>query len=256
MNDHLLTENILDELARQGITRTEAEERLRKAGVGDVAGEIDLHLAAAKILQRNAIRMQVASVHGDFIRHQDKSITQAEPVKTARVLNLRWVTRVAASLVLVASAWFTYQYMTTTSAGVYGEIYQPYTINTDRGFGEPLAHDMVPAFQKKDYAAVIAAYESLSTTNNREKFLAAFAYLETGKAVKAIPLLEKILEENRLGGSKLYQDEAEFYLALSYLKNQQTDQAIVLFKTIRAQPNHTFHDRVDPWVLRKMNWLR
>jgi TolA-binding protein len=259
MNTDLQMETLLDDFLKNNISRTEAETILKKEGFVDPGNIIDLHLAAAKALQRYNIMQQVQAVHTGYIattqQQNNKELPQKEQGKVVRMQPLKWATRIAATLILIAGGWFVFQYAATNSNVLYGEIYQSYNVNTDRGAPETGTHDMIQQFKVKDYAAVLRTFESLPVSNNREKFLAAYAALETADTKKAIDLFTRILDYNRSNNSRLYNDEAEFYLGLAYLKAKENKSARTIFENIRSNPNHTFHERVNKWTMTRLTWL-
>lgn len=260
MNNELYIGQILDEYVLRKLTREEAVTELNRQGVSNAVYELELHLAAAVALRKGSVLQQVKNVHQQFLQAQQEKISSRNST-TARVISLKqslkWISRVAAVVFIIAASWFTYTYSTTTSKSIYAEIYQPYNVNNDRAsIDEIVPHNMVLQFRSKDYAAVIKTFGDLSLTNNREKFLTAIAYQETGSYSKAISLFEQVLKVNQEKQSRLYNDEAEFYLALNYLKVKNTDAAIALFRKIYDDPGHTFQERVSKASLRKMKWLK
>ncbi len=260
MNNNLHIDEVLDALLKEEIARTEAETILQKENVSDTATEIDLHVAAAKSLQRYTVLKQVQSVHTAYINggvtvDLPKNREDLKP-RVLKMQPVKWMLRIAASIILLLGGWFAYEYNTTSSNRLYNEIYQPYNINTDRGVKDIKTHNMVQLFKDNDYIAVIQIYESLGTTNNREKFLAAYAYHETENYQQAVTVLQQILLYNKQSNTRFYNDEAEFYLGLSYLKMKDVKSAAPLFKAIRNNPNHTFHERVSDRTIRRLTWLK
>ncbi len=260
MTNNIQIESVLDELLKNKIVKTEAVELLEKENVEDTSAEIDLHYATAKAIQRYAVLKQVQSVHSAYITTSTKeeTITPAKEKmpKIIPIKPVKWLMGIAASLFVFAAAWFTYQYSTTNSSKLYSEMYQPYNVNTDRGIGDISTHNMVKEFQAGNYSAVIKTFESLPTSNSREKFLAAYAYHEVASYTRAIELLRQLLTYNDQTNTRLYNDEAEFYLGLSFLKIKDAASAKVVFGAIKKNPDHTFHERVSKWTMTRLNWLK
>lgn len=258
MNNELYIEQLLDDYLQKKLPRTDTASLLQKQGIDDTETEIDLHHAAAITLQRYSVLQQVHSVHRHFLQQQSDTNVNSSGIK-ARVVNMnpvKWILRIAAAVILIVGIWFAYLYNSTTSTALYAEIYQPYNVNTDRAnVEEIIPHNMIQEFKEKNYTTVIETYLNLSMTNNREKFLAAVAYQETGNNTEAINLLNQILRFNKQQQSRLYNDEAEFYLALNYLKTEKAKQAIPIFQKIYDDPGHTFHERISKSSLRKIKWL-
>lgn len=245
MNDHTDIDNLLDDMFKNKTSRPEIEELLHHQNIGDAAYAIDLHMAAAKALQRFKVQQQVLLVHNDFVQKAPRTITFNS-----------MVIRIAASVLLLVSGWFIYTYSTTNSTALYKKIYQPYHVVTDRGDVDPLTHNIVNQFKAGNYAEVVKTYESLTISNNREKFLAGYASHQLGQYETSINLFNLILENNRQTNSRLYNDESEFYLALSYLKLNNVKSAFPFFKKISQGSNHTFHERVNSWTLTRLQWLQ
>jgi len=260
MKNELYINQVLDEYVLNTLTRKDAEDELSKQGVNDVAYQLDLHQAAVIALRQVSVLQQVKNVHQQFLQaHQEMS--NSRDASTGKVISLKqslkWISRVAAVLFIVAASWFAYTYTTTNSNTIYSEIYQPYNINNDRAsIEEIIPHNMIQEFRDKNYPAVIKTYQGLTVTNNREKFLTAIAFQETGKYQQAINLFEQLLKINQEQLSRMYKDEAEFYLALNYLKVENTDAAISLFQKIYDDPGHTFRERISKVTLRKMKWIK
>ena len=265
MNNNIHIDKLLDDLLKGNLSLREVEQLMQLEAIADVAGEIDLHRFAAVALQRYSVLEQVQQVHKEYVEKarndvgENKSNTSKSntSAKVVRIQPLKWFMRVAAILILVAGGWVVYHYTTTSSTKLYTEIYQPYNINTDRNDNiEIVPHNMIQQFKDKDYAAVINTFRSMPATNNREKFLAAYAWHTTGDYKQVINVLQQILKNNNQTGNRLYNDEAEFYLGLSYLKMKNNKTAFTYFEKIRNDTTHTFHERVSKWTMMRLKWLK
>jgi tetratricopeptide (TPR) repeat protein len=258
MNEELYIEQLLDDCFQQKLSRPDAIALLEQKGVPYPENEIDLHHAAAISIQRYHIRRQVQNVHKHYLEQQ--SILKAnEPDLKAKVIpvnGVKWFLRIAASILLLAGFWFAWLFTHNNSTKLYAEIYQPYNLNTNRAnIDEIVPHNMIREFKEKNYTAVIETYRNIAVSNNREKFLAAVSYQESGNPQQAIQLLNEILMINKQEQSRLYNDEAEFYLALNYLRLNDMKQAIPLFQKIYDDPGHTYHERIGASTLKKIKWL-
>jgi tetratricopeptide (TPR) repeat protein len=257
MNDNFYTDNVLDAWLHGRVEGKEAEARLREQGVDNPVAALELHQAAAKAIQQYEVLRQVQAVHRLYApKAADANVAIPQKGKVLHLPWVKWSMRVAALLLLMAGGWIGYEYAATNTSTVYGEVFQPYYVNTDRGVGNVVTHRMVEEFKAGDYAAVINTYQKLPASSNREKFLTAYAYHQTGKQSEAIALLRQVLLHNQQSGSRLYQDEAEFYLALSQLKNGNKEEAVRLLTAIRNNPDHTFHQQVKAWTLTKLKWIQ
>jgi tetratricopeptide (TPR) repeat protein len=256
MNRDEYIENVLEELAENKLSREKAEAMLTSVEVTDPAGEIDLHFAAAKAVQRYSVLTQVSNIHKEYAKAAGNNTTgDTAVIRPLTRKPVKWIMGIAASVLLTIGCWFIYQYTTTSSAALYSEIYQPYNVNTDRSITEVTAHTMVEDFKLNNYAAVIKTFSTLTASTNREKFLTAYAYHETGDYKNSLTLLLQILEYNKQNNSKLYNDEAEFYAGLCHLKLKEPEAALVFFKAIKQNPNHTFNERISKWAITRIKWL-
>lgn len=259
MSNEIHIDQVLDELLKNRLSRSEAERELAKTGVIDMSAEIELHYSAARSIHQFNVLQQVQKVHSEYLLAKLPEIpAHSSPGSKGKLVNfgrVKWILGIAASLLLITSTWFFYQYSTNNAEKLYAELYQPYSLNTSRGLEEPVTHNMVEEFRNQNYAAVIKTFESLPKTNNREKFLSAYSYLQMEQYNQSITNLIQILAYNRQNNTRIYNDEAEFYLALSYLKNNQPAMATPILEGIRSKPAHTFHERVSKWSITRLRWL-
>jgi hypothetical protein len=63
------------------------------------------------------------------------------------------------------------------------------------------------------------------------------------------------LNENRSGGKKVLNDDAEFYLALAYLKKGETKKSTDIFQKIHDNKNHLYNDQVTDLFLFRLKLL-
>lgn len=265
MSNEIYLDQLLDDHLQGKISLTELKDLAGQETAASLEDVLALHRAAAIAIQRHAAMVQVKKVHEAFLGALGSSA--ADPVaeqapsgtkKTqAPVIAFKWVARIAAVLILLAGTWLAYMYTTTTSAGLYAEIYEPYSVNTDRNLVTDISpHNMVEEYRNKNYARVIEVFKSLPNTNNREKFLVASAYHETGFQQEAVQQLQEIIVFNKLHNGRLYQDEAEFFLGLCYLKMNRNAEALSMFRKIYEDPGHTFHAKVSKWTIVRLRWAR
>jgi hypothetical protein len=64
-----------------------------------------------------------------------------------------------------------------------------------------------------------------------------------------------VQKKNAEQQTHLFDDDTEYYLAMSYLKNGQASDAVPIFEKIHEEPTHLYHDKVGNWFLRKLHWL-
>jgi hypothetical protein len=64
------------------------------------------------------------------------------------------------------------------------------------------------------------------------------------------------VSKNRDLKSPVFSDEAEYYLALSYIRNRDYDLAIPILEKIKDHPIHIYHEKVDAKLIRKIKMLK
>ena len=154
----------------------------------------------------------------------------------------RNVLKVAACIFLLAGGAAFYKYTMTSSAGIYEKNYSSYVLNTSRGTGTQDA--MEKAYNNKNWATVISLFNTEKEKNNKSYFLTGMAELELKKYDEAIDKFQQVVAVNAQSGGDYFQDEAEFYLAMSLLASNDVNKAIPILEKIKADKSHLYHDRV------------
>ncbi len=189
---------------------------------------------------RNAgLYEQVGAVKSIWLAQQAAPATP----KGAAIRSLyRNTLRVAACIVILTGGAAIFKYTTTSSAGIYEKYYSTYTLNTSRGTGTQSAIE--EAYNKKSWTEVVNLFNAAKEKNNQSYFLAGIADLELKKYDVAIDKFQQVIAANVQSGSDYFQDEAEFYLAMSWLGRNDVNEAIPLLEKIRDNKSHLFHDIV------------
>lgn len=263
MNNDIYTDQVLDNFLQNKISFDEVKQLLCREPDANPSDLIAIHHAAAVALQRSAVIDQVNKIHKQFIQSKIKSVPVSTEMddntetKVRTIQPVKWIVRIAAMLILTISAWYAWQFSSTSSGKLYSEIYLPYSVNTNRSAtNEIVPHEMIKQYKERNYTAVIKTFHLLPATTNREKFLTAMAYHETGNYIHSVKLLEQILKNNSENNSRLYNDEAEFYMALNHLKLKNGKAARFWFQKIYNTPTHTFNDRISKWTITRLKWLK
>lgn len=207
-------------------------------------------------MAKNAVRLyglkqRVGSLHAEMMQEINTAPTSSRPGLVR--LMVRRSMQVAAGLLLVLLGFGTYQYLTISTDKLFIENYHPYELSVSRGISN--SDTLEKAYLEKNFLAVIKDFEALATGNQKQNFLGGQAYLETNTYLKAIACFNKVLSQNKAGNTNILQDDAQYYLALSYLKNKQVGQAYPYFQLIHHNPNHLYNDKVTGGFMRKLKML-
>jgi tetratricopeptide (TPR) repeat protein len=155
----------------------------------------------------------------------------------------RYSVRAAAVILIITSSAVIYKYLSVSSGSLYDRYYSGYSLSTVRGAGD--VDPMADAFNAKDWNTVRDLADKARPRTNRADFLAGMACLEQKKYNEAISHFEQIIAVNTHAGTDLYQDEAEYYLAISWLAHGSVNEAMPILEKIRADLHHKYHEVVE-----------
>jgi tetratricopeptide (TPR) repeat protein len=170
---------------------------------------------------------------------QDKPHKEEAPVRNMA----RNMLKIAASVVVIFCAAAIFKYSTTSATRLYDKNYTSYTLSTSRGAGH--AEAIAQAYNNKQWAEVLSLFNSATDKDNQAWFLAGMADMELKKYDEAVGKFEQVLAANLQSGNDYFQDEAEYYLAMSCLARNDVNEAIPLLDKIRSNKQHLFHDKVN-----------
>jgi tetratricopeptide (TPR) repeat protein len=244
----------LDDYFSGVISRSKLNELMNINNVTDEDSLIDEHRIAIQAIRQYNTLQQVQNIHLQF--SQKAMLQNQKPAaKVVQMSRRSFALRIAASVLFILSGYTVFQYFDSSSSKFYQSLHNSYTVTETRSnLSEPRS-ELVEAYKKGNHTGVITLFAQFNNPGNRELFFAGNAYLETGNAKKAIELFQQILTRNKSTGELLYQDEAEYYLAMAHLKNNDTEKALPLLQGIANEPAHTYHNKINKLSLLKMKWL-
>ncbi|MEP7238957.1 MAG: tetratricopeptide repeat protein [Ferruginibacter sp.] len=212
--------------------------------------ELDNLLLATDVVKNHGLANKVANIHTKMMSKMSAASTQ--PKAIVRSLP-KLVMKYAAGIILLIGMFGLYQYFTVSSDKLYSEQYTAYTLTTVRG------NETLPAIEKayseKKYDEVITVFKQLTDASVKENFVAGQAYMAKANYAEAVNCFKTVLEKNNNNHTGLLSDDAEYYLALSYLKNNEGAEALPLFKKIHNNKTHFYNNKVSSWFLKKLQLL-
>jgi tetratricopeptide (TPR) repeat protein len=208
----------------------------------ETAREFNYLRMAVDGIEEAALYEQIESVKLQWKAQQ--AMVAASPAPSgAVILRLsRIAMRVAACVLVLAGGAVVYKYMSTSAGHIYSEYSQPYDLNTSRGVAAQ--DEMDEAYRNKNWTAVTELFKKRKDKTNKTYFLAGMAALESKNYDDAIGMFQQVIAANTQSGSDYFEDEAEFYLAMSWLARNEVKEAMPLLDKIRADKNHLYHDVV------------
>ena len=92
--------------------------------------------------------------------------------------------------------------------------------------------------------SVIWDFKNLNSPVPEEYLLTGIAYLEKNQPEKAIETFKILIQKNQNSKTDFFEDDAEYYLAMSYLDNQESEKALPIFEKIKADPENRHYSDV------------
>ncbi|HEX3935420.1 MAG TPA: hypothetical protein VHW43_12120 [Puia sp.] len=212
---------------------------------------------AVDAVRHTGLHEQVSTVRESLLSEPQVRITESfiavpanQPTQTSnqkasgaiiRTLG-KYTFRAAAGILVIASSTVIYKYVTVSSTSLYDRYFGAYSLNTSRG--ETTDPPVVQAYNAKNWNTVLSLAGTAGAKDNQIEFLAGMADLQLNRCDDAITHFEQIIAANAQASSDYYQDEAEYYLAISWLACQKVNQAMPILEKIKADPHHQYHQKV------------
>tara|TARA_A100000171_G_C2137633_1_gene151652 strand:- start:3922 stop:4947 length:1026 start_codon:yes stop_codon:yes gene_type:complete len=191
--------------------------------------EFQLEFQEVKLI-KNITREEVKSKVLQSLKNQEASIQSLQITKTHTTMK-KYISIAATLLLIVSLSYFGLFSGTSEVDGskIFGEYYEAYT-NVASGIERGSAVDLTDLKNRAYYAYDLGSYEEaergltqlVETEKNADNyFYLGISHIETGNLDAAINDLNVVLNNY----SK-YTDQAQWYLALTLLKNGSTDEAL------------------------------
>lgn len=208
-----------------------------------------LRMAREAILQYG-LKNQVASIHQDIMKERNT------PVVPMRQNNFRrWAIGVAATVLFAWASIQAYQYFSLTPERVYAQQFSSYELPVLRSEEQKNTSEMETAYRDKDFNRVVRLCKLNSGFTARENFLCGMAEMELGNFSDAIRSFNQIIQYNTANATRDYLDEAEYNLALAYLKNGEFNRSLELLRSIHSDPKHVYHRKVSNRLIKQVQRL-
>ncbi|HLZ87705.1 MAG TPA: tetratricopeptide repeat protein [Puia sp.] len=172
-----------------------------------------------------------------------KTMPSPQSGSTGKVRTLyRYTLRAAACILIITGSSALYKYVSVSSGSLYDRYYTTYTLGATRGAGD--TDPIVQAYDAKDWTTVRNLANTAKPRTNQTDFLAGMACLEQKQYDEAISHFEQIIAVNTHAGTSYYQDEAEYYLAISWLAHKNVNEAMPILEKILTDQHHQYHEKV------------
>ena len=169
---------------------------------------------------------------------------------------IRYSIAAAAAVVLIVAFIMAYNFYNLSSNKVFVSNFHSYELNTVRDGDSTLVSPVEKAYREKDYKKTIGLISKQRSLSVKETFLAGMSYMELGNNAKAIEELKKVIAGNENAGNNLFKDQAEYYLALTYIRDKDYDFALDMLRSIKENPGHLYHKKVTSKLIRRVKLLK
>ncbi|GEO02912.1 hypothetical protein AAE02nite_05760 [Adhaeribacter aerolatus] len=257
----------------QGKLRGKLLDEFKNKLAADAAFRADVALEQAmvrnlKTAGRAEIRLKFEHFHQEMPRESySYTPAKAEPslleklkeiiAEKLTLLNAKpyWA-MAAASVVLLIAATFIFFNTQTAPAEIYGAYYTPYPIETFRSAPteNTLATQAAAAYNAGDYQRSITLFKQIlaQEANEQALFYLGNAYLSANRPQEAINTYKLYLQKYRE-----FENEAKWYLGLSYIKVGKYSEAQKLFAALAANqnPDNDYQEEAKQ-ILKKYNFKK
>jgi len=238
-NEEILIDYLDNQLAGEELVK--AEQLIREDSAA--AKEMEHLRFSVGLVREAAVFEQVTAVRAAFSTDAKIiSFKKEEGVAVVRSLSKN-ILRIAAAVILFICGASVYKYAATSPSSVYNENFSSFDLSTSRGNNDD--NELEKAYRAKDWMAVEKKFNGQKEKTTKSWFLAGMADMELKNYDKAIVSFNEVITENKNRTDTYYEDEAEYYLALSYLAAHQTGSGVELLKKIRSDKNHLFYKKAS-----------
>ena len=167
---------------------------------------------------------------------------------------IRYAVAIAAFIVLVFLIIQGYMFYRLSPGKLFAEKYTRYELAETGSTNDPSVTNIEKAYREKKYREVIKLNQS-SVQSVKDVFLSGLAFLETKDYSRAISSFQVVIADLKNDKREL-KDTVEYYLALTYLRNSDYDQAIELMNTIYNSPIHLYKDEFSRTYINRITKLK
>jgi hypothetical protein len=206
---------------------------------GELAAQWQTLKLAVEAIEYAGLREQVLHVGRTWSESRGQ-VGANRPMAVVRTL-YRNAMRVAACILILAGSTLVYKYVTISSDKLVGKYYQSFELGTSRGGASSSPLDQ--AFRGRNWTQVVKLANGSAQKDNKTFFLAGMAQMELKQFDQATSDFRQVLAANSGSGTGYFQDEAEYFLALSLLASHQVKEASQILDKIAADPHQVYHQK-------------
>lgn len=213
--------------------------------------EYDNLLLTREAIRYYGLQQKVNEVHQGMMPELMMKVQKASPVRRM----IKYSIGIAASIILLVGGFLLFNFFTLSPEKVFSANYQVYEPGTQRD-GTTAETPVEKAFREKNYQEIIRIHDAGEDHSQKGEFLCGIAALELKNNDKAVKCFNEVIDLNKQTTADILNDDAEFYLSLSYIQDKDYDGALQLLNKIKTDPQHIYHEKVTNKLLRQVRMLK
>ncbi|MFK8102011.1 MAG: tol-pal system YbgF family protein [Saprospiraceae bacterium] len=228
--------------------------RMKKNEVQAFKNKMSKHQDFAQLVQERQVALKYVEQLGDLdLRDRVKKIHQEAiknlpPEQSFQIIPLlKYAAAIA--LIVIGGMWFLQKELSAIE--VYQQYYEAYALNFGaRGSAD---EDVLEAggryYSNQAYENALAQFNAIPLAKSSAKinFAKGISFLETNQFTNANAIFQQLIDQK----DPIYEDQARWYLAMSYCKEGKIKEAKALFQIIATKPN-SFKQKEAIAILKKI----
>ncbi|MEP6726687.1 MAG: tetratricopeptide repeat protein [Bacteroidota bacterium] len=238
-NEEILIDYLDNRL--EGEERLEAERLIREDAAA--SQELESFRFSIELIREAAVAEQVMEVRKSF--HSAAKVVSLHKKENGAIVRSfsKNALRVAAMILLLVGTAGVYKYSITNTSSVYKQNFTSFDLETSRGSNND--GELEKAYRDKNWTSVESIFSAQKDKTIKSWFLAGMAHMELKNYTAAIISFNEVMSLNKGNAEAYYQDEAEYYLAMSYMAAKQPKEAVSILKKIRNDKDHLFYKKAS-----------
>jgi tetratricopeptide (TPR) repeat protein len=246
--------NYLDGILPEG-EKQAFESRLKTEAA--LQEELEGLQLAREAVKSYGLKEQVAGIHKEMMQE----LKQPAPVRKISSFRriIRYSVAAAASIIVIFLGVQGYNFYQLSPEKLFNDEYKGYDLTVrDNGTASPVEKD----FTAKNYKAVVDQVKRNQSplasqgVTTKDILLSGLSNLELKNSAAAIADFKTVIEIEKASPASGLKEDAEFYLALAYLRNKDYDQAIELMNQLKGTAGHTYQKEFSNAFIRKVRMLK
>ena len=216
-NTELLTKYLDGQLQGEQLKNLELRIKEDKS----LQEELDNLKISIEAIKSYGLYKKVSSIHSDMMKEFNQ---QALPRIGSANKFVKNTLKIAATVFIISGSMLLYQYITLSSQSLFRNNFQAYSLHENRG--NETESPLEQQYKLTNYSTVIELFQQLPTRTIQDYFIAGNAYLQQNNPAEAMKCFLSVREINKVQQTHLYEDDTEYYLAMSYLENNEPSRAV------------------------------